>query len=182
MRAIFIFLTFTSFFLTGCSSVKIVKEVTKATQKIENSVQKIFKSSKEKKNDNKISKKQKVSDEEENIIIDISQDEKDNKLEISKEQIQVNEIVTTQKKIFSMNLLNKSIKEVSQLIGSPDFIRKDGKTLTARFDSRSCRLFIYMNSTLNIPRVEHYELRNSVGELIEQAKDIEFCFKEINPV
>ena len=30
-----------------------------------------------------------------------------------------------------------------------------------------------MNSSLNKPRVEYYELRNVVGDLIDQQKDIE---------
>ena len=43
MRAIFIFLMYIILLLSGCASVEIVKEVTKATKTIENSVKKIMK-------------------------------------------------------------------------------------------------------------------------------------------
>ena len=71
------------------------------------------------------------------------------------------------------------MEELTQLIATPRLIRKDGKTITARFDSINCRLFVFMNSTLNIPRIEYYELRNGEGKLIDNKKDIELCFKEI---
>ena len=36
-----------------------------------------------------------------------------------------------------------------------------------------------MNSSLKVPRVEYYELRNNKGELIDQQNKIRLCFKEI---
>ena len=74
------------------------------------------------------------------------------------------------------------MKELNHQLGQPRLIREDGKTTTARFDSKSCRLFVFMNSAFKTPRVEYYELRNSKGELIKHQKDIELCFKEIKPV
>ena len=71
------------------------------------------------------------------------------------------------------------MKELNQLIGQPRLIREDRKTTTARFDSKNCKLFVFMNSTLKKPFVEYYELRNNSGELIDNKKNIESCFKEI---
>ena len=48
-----------------------------------------------------------------------------------------------------------------------------------RFDTQNCRIFIYFNSTLQKPQSEYYELRNTSGELVEEQKNIEKCFKEI---
>ena len=77
------------------------------------------------------------------------------------------------------NLFDKTLNELNKLIGLPDLIRQDGKTTTARFDSKNCKLFVFMNSTLKVPLVEYYELRSSIGELIDNKKNIELCFKEI---
>ena len=74
------------------------------------------------------------------------------------------------------------MKELINEIGQPRLIRKDGNTMTVRFDTIKCRLFLFMNSTLKTPFVEYYELRNVKGQLIDQKKDIELCFKEIKPV
>jgi len=172
-----------TFLITGCASVEIAKEMTKATQSIEKSVKQIFKSP-DKKEDEQIkliekreiskkdkeTKKQKILIEKQILI---------EKREISNEQEKVRKLVTKQKKISTINLLGKTMEELTQLIATPRLIRKDGKTITARFDSINCRLFVFMNSTLNIPRIEYYELRNGEGKLIDNKKDIELCFKEI---
>ena len=78
--------------------------------------------------------------------------------------------------------LQKSIEELSELLGEPDLIRKDGKTTYLRFDSNNCRLFVFLNSSSKKSYAEYYELRNSNGELIDRQNDIEFCFKEIKSV
>ena len=166
-----------TFLITGCASVEIAKEMTKATQSIEKSVKQIFKSPDKKEEaqiklieKHEISKKDEET-EKQKILIE--------KSEISNDQEEVRKLVTKQKKISTINLLGKTMEELTKLIATPRLIRKDGKTITARFDSINCRLFIFMNSTLNIPRVEYYELRNGEGKLIDNKKDIELCFKEI---
>ena len=164
--------------MTGCASVEVVKVVTKAKQSLETSVQKIFESPDDKE------KEQKILVEEPTIS---QEEEKEQKIlveeqKISKEQKIVSVVVTKQKKISTIKLLDKTMKELNQQLGQPRLIREDGKTTTVRFDSKSCRLFVFMNSAIKTPRVEYYELRNSGGELIESQKDIELCFKEIKPV
>ena len=103
-------------------------------------------------------------------------------LKISKEQKMVTNIVKRQKKISNIDLLGKTIKELHEQIGKPSLIREVENTTTARFDSKSCRLFVFMNATIKTPRIEYYEMRDNEGELIDNREDIESCFKEIKPV
>ena len=188
MRAISLLLILVTFLMTGCASVEVAKGMTKLKESIETSVNNILKSQdigeKEQKTlaeKNEVTKKEiikeeitkeEVTNEELEILVE--------KKEISKEQERVTNLVTKQKKIASLNLLDKTIKELSESIGQPILIRKDGKTTMARFDSNNCRLFVFTGSTNKPPQIKYYELRNDKGELIEIQKDIESCFKEIN--
>ena len=156
--------------MTGCTTIDVAKGVTKATQSLETSIKKIFESPDEKE------KKQKISTEEEKQKIIVEEQK------ISKEQKMISAVVKKQKKISTIKLLGKTMKELNHQLGQPRLIREDGKTTTARFDSKRCRLFVFMNSAFKTPRVEYYELRNSRGELIKHQKDIELCFIEIKPV
>ncbi len=186
MRAIFIFFIFATFFITGCASVNVAKEMTKATHKVEASIKNIFKLPTEEKKNNKIlDEKQEISTEKQEISAEGSNKQQileDEKQEIFKEQEIISKVVIIQKKAASIELMNKNMDELNQIIGPANLIRKDGKTITARFDSINCSFFVFMNSTLKIPRVEYYELRNDLGDLIDNRKDIESCFKEIKPV
>ena len=98
---------------------------------------------------------------------------------MSEEKKQIDEVFNKQKKIASINILNKTYEELGNIFGSPSLIRNDGKTTTVRFDSNKCRLFIFMNLSAETPYAEHYELRNGKGQLIDRDKDIESCFNEI---
>ena len=187
MRAIFIFAILATFLITGCASVEIVKEVTKATKRVETSIKKILESPEPKEEEQKVLESPEPKEEEQKVLESQEQKEEEQKILveeqiISKEQKKVSAVVTKQKKVSTINLSNKTMKELSQLIGQPNLIREDGKTIIARFDSRDCRLFVFMDSSIKMPRVEYYELRNSMGELIEDQKNIELCFKEIKPV
>ena len=157
--------------MTGCATVDVAKGVTKATQSLETSIKKIFESPDEKEKEQKISTEE---SKEQKILVE--------EQKISKEQKMISAVVKKQKKISTIKLLGKTMKELNHQLGQPRLIREDGKTTTARFDSKSCRLFVFMNSAFKTPRVEYYELRNSRGELIKHQKDIELCFKEIKPV
>ena len=160
MRAISIFYILVLFSLFGCVPVEIAKEVTKVTESIETSVKKIIKSqNKEKIEQEIIAEEQKISDE----------------------QKKVSKLVLQQNKISTINLLGKNIQELNHIIGKPNLIRKDGKTITIRFDSNNCRLFVFLKTTTKTSKTEYYELRNVKGKLIENKRDIEACFKEIKP-
>ena len=172
MRAISIFLIVVSFLMTSCASIEVMKGVTKATQSLETSIKKIIKSSSDEK------------EKEQNIPIEETKEHKIlvEEQKISKEQKMVTSIVKRQKKISNIDLLGKTIKELHEQIGKPSLIREVENTTTARFDSKSCRLFVFMNATIKTPRIEYYEMRDNEGELIDNREDIESCFKEIKPV
>ena len=183
MRAISLLLILVTFLMIGCASVEVAKGINKFKQGIETSVNNLMKSQdigeKEQKTlvENKeATKKEIINEETTNVELEILVEKK----EISKEQERVTKLVTKQKKIASLNLFDKTIKELSESIGQPILIRKDGKTTMARFDSNNCRLFVFTGSTNKPPQIKYYELRDDKGELIEIQKDIESCFKEIN--
>ena len=67
-------------------------------------------------------------------------------------------------------------------MGEPKLLREDGKSITARFDTQSCRIFIFFNTSIKQSGAKYYELRNTKGKLIEKQKDIEKCFSEIKLV
>lgn len=187
MRAIFIFLMYIILLLSGCASVEIVKEVTKATKTIENSVKKIMKP-KEEESEEVISSEDELKEsiiiEKEAENVTTAEEDPEKKILIEKNKItqdkkRVSEMVLKQKKVAALNLLDKTMPELNQLIGKPRLVRKDRQTMTLRYDSASCRFFVFMNLSVKIPRSEYYELRNDKGKLIDRQKDIEKCFSEI---
>ena len=177
MRAIFIFTIYTILCLTGCATVEVAKEVTKASKSVKTSVSKIFESTEENGGQEKsINNNTNINEREIELKI------KKSKEEISKEKEKASKVVTKQKKIANINLLNMQISELNKIIGNPSLIREDGNVKTLRFDSKSCRFFIFMNSKVSTPKVKYYEIRDTKGELIDVQKKIENCFNEIKPV
>ena len=180
MREIFFFIISTIFIITGCASVEVAKEATKASKVIENSFKNLFKPPDEK--DSKVDKVETVLEEKQEILKEdeiIKQKILVEKQEILKEQKKMSSVIIKQKEIAAIDLSRKTLKELIRLIGHPNLIREDRKTSTARFDSKNCRLFVFMDSTLKEPLVEYYELRNSLGELIDHEKNIRSCFRKI---
>ena len=49
-----------------------------------------------------------------------------------------------------------------------------------RYDTLSCRLFVYFDLNINKSKVKYYEVRNILGNLLETKKEINKCFQEIN--
>ena len=190
MRAIFILLMYIILLLTGCASVEIVKEVTKATKTIETSVKKIMKPKKEEPEETisaEEESKEAIIIEKEPEKVTTAQEDLEKKILVGKKQItqdkkRVTEMVLKQKKVATLNLLDKTLSELNQIIGQPQLVRKDRQTMTLRYDSVSCRFFVFMNLSVKTPRAEYYELRNDLGELIDRQKDIEKCFREIKPL
>ena len=168
MRAIHILLFFSIIVLCGCSTIEVAKEVTKATKSIKTSIDNIVSTQEEKKSTDVIEKEKKQPDniekEKEKIIV-----EKKKERDIAKKQ----------KKITTIKFLGKTLPELIKEFGIPDLTREDGNTKTVRFDTLSCRLFLYFNLTINKSRVEYYEIRNTIGNLVNKNKDLEKCFQEI---
>ena len=49
-----------------------------------------------------------------------------------------------------------------------------------RYDSDTCRLFLFFNLSSSTKRVEHFEFRDSLGELLNTKQSLEACYREYN--
>ena len=78
-----------------------------------------------------------------------------------------------------INIQNKTLNQLTQYFGKFDFVREDSNTKTVRFDTPSCRLFVYFNLEVKKPKAEYYEIRNTKGELIDKKENINKCFQEV---
>ncbi len=163
MRAIFI-LFFIYLSLYGCTTIEIAKEVTKATDSIKTSIEKIASKDKNQEiasNDEK--EREKISLEKEEIVL-----EKEKEVEV----------VINQTKKSPIILVGKTLQEIIEHFGDPILLRQDGKTKTARFDTTSCRIFIFFDNSNDVQRSTYYELRKINGELVDTQEQIKKCFNE----
>lgn len=161
MRAIHILLILLIIILSGCTSVKVAKVVTKTTNSVKTSIEKIT----DKKS--KIKEKDNLTQEKEEIVI---------------EQKKEKAVAVKQKRNIAIKFLGKTLPELIKEFGEPALIRLDGTTKTARFDTSSCRLFVFFNLKIKKSGVDYYEIRNAKGNLVDRKKNIEKCFKEISKV
>jgi len=171
MRAIHILL-FLLFIISGCSTIEIAKEVSKATNSVKKTIE-------------KISNKQNVY-EEENSNIELEKEKQEISVELEKEKQEINVekkkeeiVIDKQKQITSIQLLNKTLSQLIKELGDPALIRKDGNTKTVRFDSSTCRLFVYFDLVVSESKAEYYELRDRKGALLNKTQNIKKCFQEI---
>jgi len=152
--------------LPSCATIEVAKGVTKATSSIKNSVNNLI-------NSNEDNKKREI-ERENNIINSIQKD----KEIVEKEKKKEKEITLEQKKIVEINFFKKNISDILLLIGKPNLSRVDGNTHTLRFDSDTCRLFLFSNSNDKIQKIKHYELRDTNGDLIIKKNKIQNCYKD----
>ena len=171
MRAIHLLLFFSIIVLYGCSTIEVAKEVTKATNSIITSIDKVS------------------SKQEETKISDNIEKEKEMKLteDIAKEKVVIEKkreeaVAIKQKKITTIKFLGKTMSELINEFGRPDLIREDGNTKTVRFDTSSCRLFLYFSLTTDMSKVEYYEIRDTKGNLVDKSKELEKCLQQIQKV
>ena len=73
--------------------------------------------------------------------------------DIAKEKVVIEKkreeaVAIKQKKITAIKFLGKTMSELINEFGRPDLIREDGNTKTVRFDTSSCRLFLYFHIEL----------------------------------
>ena len=173
---IFFFLTFI-LILNGCATIEVAKEVSKVSTSIEASVKKIA---------GKVEKEEKIKEKEESSISEnISLEEKVRAAKKEKEVVEVEKkqqkkVVKKQKEIIKINFVGKTINEIYMRLGDSDLFRLDGNTQTMRYDSNTCRLFLFFNSTIPIPRVDYFELRDEKGNLIKEKANIEDCYKKFD--
>jgi len=158
MRLLAYFLTLV--FLSSCTTIEVGREVVKVGTVVKDKVE-----------DTIIKKEPEIIEdktivEEQQIITEEKEEEKT--------------IVKEQQKVSQINFIGKQLSEIKQKLGDPNLARSDGSIHMMRYDSHSCRLFIFFNRTSNIKRVEYFEFRDSFGELINTKQSIEECYKEYN--
>tara|TARA_B110000438_G_C15764942_1_gene629096 strand:- start:425 stop:850 length:426 start_codon:yes stop_codon:yes gene_type:complete len=136
--------------------VEVAKEISKATSSIKTSVDNMMAKDNENINNGGLLKNE----------IEIVEKEKEEQRKLVKEQ----------KKIV-INFLGKSMTELKTLLGDPQLIRFDGNTKIVRYDNFSCKLFLFLNSNYENSRIEHFEIRNRKGNLINVKEKIENCYK-----
>ena len=151
----------TLLFLSSCTTIEVTKEVVKVGNVVKEKVE------------GKLEKK-----EEEEIVEDIAIVE-EKKIITEKKEKEKN-IVKSQQKLAQINFIGKTINEIENEMGFAKLVRVDGIVKTLRYDSTSCRLFLFFNMKNNKQRVEHFEFRDAVGELLNTKQSIETCYKEYN--
>ena len=146
---IFFFFTFI-LILNGCTTIEVAKGVSKVSSSIETSVKKIA---------GKNEKEEEIEEkEEESINENISLEEKVSAAKKEKEVVEVEKtrqkkVIKKQKEVIKINFVGKTINEIYMRLGDPNLFRLDGNTQTMRFDSDTCRLFLFFYSTIPMPQV-----------------------------
>ena len=172
MGAIYILSILLIITLNGCATVEIAKEIRKASDSIKTT---ILKSAKKQ---NDFEKTEDVTKEKEEIIVAKEKEEKE-KEEIIVAKKKEGAVINKQKEIAVIKIQGKTLNQLTQNFGKSDFIREDGNTKTVRFNTSTCRLFVYFNLGVKKPKAEYYEIRNTKGELIDEKEKINKCFTEI---
>ena len=155
----------------GCTTVEVAKEVTKASESIKKTVQNIIDNNEEEVEKNNTDEK--VNEKTINEILI----EKEN-IEVEKKEQK--KVIKKQKEVIEVNFVGKTINEIYMRLGDSDLFRLDGNTQTMRYDANSCRLFLFFNSTVPIPRVEYFEMRDQTGKLINDKISIQNCYKNFD--
>ena len=147
-------------FLSSCTTIEVTKEVVKVGNVVKEKVEEQF-------------QKEDIEVVEDKTILEEQQI-------ISEEKEEEETIVKTQQKLAQINFIGKKINEIENQMGTAKLARLDGIVHTMRYDSESCRLFLFFNLNSNIKRVEHFEFRDSFGELLDNKQSLEACYKEYN--
>tara|TARA_B100000214_G_C23902148_1_gene597034 strand:- start:95 stop:580 length:486 start_codon:yes stop_codon:yes gene_type:complete len=150
------------FFLSSCTTIEVTKEVVKVGNVVKEKVEGQF-------------QKEEVEVVEDNTIV------KEQQI-ISEEKEEEKTIVKTQQKLAQINFIGKKINEIESQMGTAELTRSDGIVYTMRYDSKSCRLFLFFGLNSNTKRVEHFEFRDSFGDLLDTKKSLEVCYKEYSLV
>ena len=147
----------------GCTTVEVTKEVIKVTDRVKNSVEEAFNKDKEIKNESKDNKEEEIK-KEKKIIED--------------EQKKQKTIIETQQKLAEINFIGKTEDHLNSEMGEPNLSRSDGSVYVLRYDSSGCRLFLFFNNKIDNKRVEFFEIRNNLGELLSSKQSLEQCYRE----
>ncbi len=145
-------------FLSNCTTIEVTKEVVKVGNVVKEKVEKQF-------------EKKEIEIVEDKTIVEEQQI-------ITEEKEEEETIVKTQQKLAQINFIGKKFNEIKSQMGEPKLLRSDGAVQTLRYDSASCRLFLFFNLNANIKRVEHFEFRDYLGELLNTKQSLETCYRE----
>ena len=145
-------------FLSNCATIEVTKEVVKVGNVVKEKVE------------------QKLEEKEKEVLQDKTIVEEQKIITEKKEEEKT--IVKTQQKLAQINFIGKKFKEIKSQMGDPKLSRSDGVVQTLRYDSASCRLFLFFNLNANIKRVEHFEFRDYMGELLNTKQSLETCYRE----
>jgi len=154
-----------SLLVWGCSTVEVTKEVIKVKNTI---TEKVKKSIPQKENENEVVL---------NEIIDEKEIEEEIEI-IQEKQEEEKSIVESQQKLAALNFIGKTEKKIINLFGKPQLARIDGPVYMLRYDSNSCRLFLFFNQKEKNKRVEYFELRNDKAKLLNSKQSLEQCYRE----
>ena len=155
-------------FLESCTTVEVGKEIIKAGNSVKTTVSEIITN---KKDDSKIIEEKNIEAETEFQIeaeIEI----------ITTEQKEQKNIVEFQRKTTEINFLGNSLNEIKKILGESKLAREDGNAYMLRYDSKSCRLFLFFNLQIINKKVEYFELRDTKGSLLKSRQSIEECYRE----
>ena len=163
-------------FLESCTTVEVGKEIIKAGNSVKTTVSEIITN---KEDDSKIIEEKDIEAETESQI----EAETESQIEAEKEIITIEQkeqknIVKTQQKISQINFLGNSLNEIKKILGETKLAREDGNTYLLRYDSKSCRLFLFFNLQIINKKVEYFELRDTKGILLKSRQSIEECYRE----
>ncbi len=163
---IFLFLILSSL-VWGCSTVEVTKEVIKVTNTVTNKVKESIPQN---------------ANEEETVIKEIMEEKEiEEEIEIIEEKQEIEKnIIENQQKLADINFIGKTQNNIFNLLGDPELSRIDGAVYTLRYDSDSCRLFLFFNQETKSKRVEYFELRNNKAEILSSKQALERCYREFD--
>ena len=147
----------TIIFLSSCTTIEVTKEVVKVGNVVKEKVEEQF--------------------EKEEVVIEDKTIVEEQKI-ITEEKEEQKTIIESQQKMAQINFIGKNLNEIKTQMGLADLARSDGSVFMLRYDSISCRLFLFFKLDVNIERVEYFEFRDSLGELINTKKSVESCYQE----
>ena len=159
-------------FLESCTTVEVGKEIIKAGNSVKTTVSEIITN---KEDDSKIIEEKNIEAETESQIEAEIEAEKEI---ITIEQKEQKNIVETQQKTTEINFLGNSLNEIKKILGESKLAREDGNAYMLRYDSKSCRLFLFFNLQIINKKVEYFELRDTKGNLLKSRQSIEECYRE----
>ena len=167
-------------FLESCTTVEMGKEIIKAGNSVRTSVSETITN---KEDNSKIIEEKNIEAETESQIEAETESQIEAEIEAKKEIITIEQkeqknIVETQQKISQINFLGNSLNEIKKILGETKLAREDGNTYLLRYDSKSCRLFLFFNLQIINKKVEYFELRDTKGILLKSRQSIEECYRE----